>query len=431
MATPPPGPKGEELGRLNAEFCQADIFGFLQALAEQFGDVVGFDLGASPYIFVSGAPQVHELFSRHEMSLRKPEFIKDSNRGHWGDGLTTLEGPAWQSRRRMLAACFRPDAVAHHLTIVAHCTEAMLESWDRGAPSGLMEDLRILTARIALRAVLDADLEGYGAAAGRSALVPLAEAYGEPYAGAPGGDPVAPLAVVRPRAPLRMDATVRIIDQRMASGEDREDVLSHLVRASLRDGAGLTRAEIIGEVIQMLYAGHHTIPLSLVRFWRDIAAADACARIAAEAEELCATGLPGSDAISDSYCLAALKESMRFNPAAPILYREVETAFELDGFEFPRDVGVWVSPRLLHRNAGHFPDPHRFVPERFLRSKSMLTARSPYFPFGAGRRVCIANHLALHQMALIALLTARRFDFVIEEDNGDTVGRVRRDAGSC
>jgi cytochrome P450 len=430
MAAPPPGPKGEELGRLNAEFCQADIFGFLQALAEQFGDVVGFDLGAAPYIFVSGAQQVHELFSQHEGSLRKPEFIKDSNRGHWGDGLTTLEGPAWQSRRRLLAACFRPDVVAHHLPIVAHCTEAMLDSWDRGAQSDLMQDLRTLTARIALRVVLDADLEGYGEATDRCALVPLAEANGEPYAGARGGDPRAPLAVVRLRAPLRMDTTVRIIDERMASGEDRGDALSHLVRVRLPDGTRLTRAEIIGEVIQMLYAGHHTVPLSLLRFWRDIGATDACARIAAEAEELRAAGLLGAEAISESYCLAALKESMRLHPAAPILYREVDTAFDLDGFDFPRDVGVWVSPQLLHRNAGNFPDPHRFIPERFLRGNPMATPRSSYFPFGAGRRVCIANHLALQQMALIALLTARRFDFLIDQDHGGTVQRVRRDERS-
>jgi cytochrome P450 len=430
MVKPPPGPKGEALGRLNAEFCQADIFGFLQALAEQFGDVVGFDLGAAPYIFVSGSRQVHDLFSRHEGSLRKPEFIKDSNRGHWGDGLTTLEGPAWQLRRRILAPCFRPDFVAHHLPIVAYCTEEMVDCWDCATQSDLMGDLRTLTARIAVRTVLGADLEEYGTAADRCARIPLAEAYGEPYAGMHGGDPVAPLAVVRPRAPLRMDATIRVIDERMAGGEGRGDVLSHLVRAGLRNGTRLMRGEIVGEVIQMLYAGHHTIPTSLVRFWHDIAAADACARIAAEADELCATGVPGSDAISDSYCLAALKESMRLHPAAPVLYREVESAFELDGFAFPRDVGVWVSPQLLHRNAGNFPDPHRFAPERFLRGNPMETSRSSYFPFGAGRRVCIAQHLALHQMALIALLIARRFDFVLDKDSGDTVRRVERDARS-
>ena len=43
MATAPPGPKGEDLGKLNYEFWRADMFGFLTALAERYGDVVGFD----------------------------------------------------------------------------------------------------------------------------------------------------------------------------------------------------------------------------------------------------------------------------------------------------------------------------------------------------------------------------------------------------
>jgi cytochrome P450 len=121
---------------------------------------------------------------------------------------------------------------------------------------------------------------------------------------------------------------------------------------------------------------------------------------------------------------------MRLNPAAPMLYREVETAFELDGFEFPRDAGVWVSPRLLHRNPDHFPEPHRFMPQRFLRGSPALATRPPYYPFGAGQRACVANHLALHQMALIALLAARRFSFVIDGDDGDTLRRIDRHMAS-
>jgi enediyne biosynthesis protein E7 len=429
MAARPPGPpRGEQQGRLNAEFCQADIFGFLQKLTENYGDVVGFDLGSKPYIFVGGAAQVHELFSRREAFLRKPEFIKDSNRGHWGDGLTTLEGSAWQSRRRILAACFKTDFVAHYLSIVAHCTEAMLDSWAdtsaAGAQSDPTNDLLILTARIALRAVLGAELEGYGEG---FATVPLAEAYGEPYAGVHGGDAIAPLAVVRPRAPPHMDETIRIIDARIADSGGGNDVLSQLVRARLPDGGRLAREEIIAEVMQMLYAGHHTIPTSVIRFWRDCCASRNNTRLATEADRLCAAAIPSRDAIAESFCLAAFKECMRLNPAAPMLYREVETAFELDGFEFPRDAGVWVSPQLLHRNPDHFPEPYRFIPERFYCSGPELTPRPPYYPFGAGRRVCIANILALHQMALVALLSARRFGWVID---GEALRRVDRHVAS-
>jgi cytochrome P450 len=404
MATPPPGPKGEQ------KVWRPDMFEFLAALAGRYGDVARFDLGRSPCILVNGAPQVHELFFEREACLRKPEFVKDSNRGHWGDGLTTLEGAAWRGRRQVLRSCFRVRHISLCLPVMAQCTLEMLDAWGRDCALDLLKEMRILTARIAARLVLDAELEGHGPSEGRSGVLPFAEAYGEEYVSLTGGDPIAPMVMVRPRAPRRMDATVRIIDERIACGEDRGDVLSALVQAPLPGGERLSRDEIVGEVIQMLYAGHLTIPFSLVNFWRDITATGVAAIVAAEADHLCANGVPDSTAILGSYCLAALKESMRLNPPAPILYREVESPFELGGFEFSRDTAVWVSPQLLHRDARNFPEPHRFLPERFMNAPG--SSQSAYVPFGAGRRACIASHLALHQMTLISLLTASRFGLI-------------------
>ena len=415
MAATPPGTGEHQVWR-------PDMFVFLTALAARYGDVARFNLGHLPCILVSGAPQVRELFFEREACLRKPEFVKDSNRGYWGDGLTTLEGTAWRKRRKMLRSCFRFRHIPLCLPVIARCTMEMLDAWGRECELDLRKEMRILTARIAARLVLDAELEGYGSSEGRSVVLPFAEAYGEEYISVTGGDPTAPMVMVRPRAPRRMDATVRIIDERIASGEDRGDILSALVRAPPPGGERLSRDEIVEEVIQLLYAGHLTIPSSLVNFWRDITASGVGEIIAAEADHLCANEVPESTAILGSYCLAALKESMRLNPPAPILYREVESPFQLDGFEFSRDTAVWVSPQLLHRDARNFPEPHRFLPERFMNAAA--SPHSPYVPFGAGRRACIASHLALHQMSLISLLMASRFG-LIQIRNESTSFRAR------
>jgi cytochrome P450 len=408
MGTRPPGLRGQRQGRLNYESWQADMFGFLRALAARYGDIAGFDLGRSPCILVNGAQHVHELFFEHEACLRKPEFVKDSNRGHWGDGLTTLEGSAWLAHRAALRPSFKPAAVAARLPVVVECTGDMLDRWADTSELDLLEELRILTARIAARMVLDADVAGYGNHTGHSGVIPFEQAYGEDYASAPGGDPMGPLVMVRPRAPHGMDAVIRIIDERMETGEVRGDVLSELVHVRLPDGRGLTREEIVGEVIQMLYAGHLTIPSSLVHFWRDLTVNDLGPTLAAEADRMCAVGAPDPAGLSESFCLAALKESLRLHPPAPILYREVEIAFELGGFECARDVAIWVSPELLHKDARNFSHPSRFMVERFAKGRPSV-AKSAYLPFGAGPRACIGSYLAMLQMTLIGLLTARRF----------------------
>lgn len=385
------------------------MFGLLSALADRYGDVVGFDLGASPCILVNGAPQVRELLVEREACLRKPEFVKDSNRGHWGDGLTTFEGPVWRARRRVLRPFFSARPVSARLAIVAECTNQMLEAWAPESQADLIRELRMLTARIAARVVLDAELEGYGPVEGRSGVLPVAEMFGEDYASTAGGDPTAPLVMVRPRAPRRMDETVRLIDERLGSGEVRNDILSELVQARLPDGHRLTRDDVVGEIIQMLFAGHLTIPSSLGHFFKDIAAAgDVATTLAIEAERLCATDIPESAAIASSYCVAALKESMRLHPPAPILYREVAQPFDLDGFAFARDTAVWVSPQLLHHDPRYFPQPERFLPERFRSGPLPVPSAWAYLPFGAGPRTCVGNHQALQQLSLTSLLMSRR-----------------------
>lgn len=416
MATQPPGPRGEYLAKLNYEFWRADPFGFLTTLVEHYGNVVGFDLGCSHYILVNGVEQVRELFSEHEDCLHKPEFVKRSNRGHWGDGLTTLEESSWQKRRRVVRSGFGPKAVSAFMDVVIECTEDMLDAWHPDRRLDLAKELRVLTARIAAQIVLDAELEGYGPAQGRSGVLPFAEAYGEDFVSAPGGDPKAPMIIERPRAPRRMDAATRIIDERIATRKDRGDILSQLVRARLPDGERLSRDEIIGEVMQMLHAGHLTIPSTLMHLWRDIADSDVATRIAAEADQLFVAGFLSSPAMLESYCFATIKESMRLHPPAPILHREVKRGFELNGFEFVRNVTVWVSPQLLHNDSRNYPEPNRFLPERFLTGSQAGTRQPPYFPFGAGRRKCVASHLALCQTTLITLLTARRFRLALTLD---------------
>ena len=115
------------------------------------------------------------------------------------------------------AACFRPDFIAHYLSIVAQCTGPMLDLDGLSVARSVGSDERSADPDRANRAArrIGCRARGYGKGA---ALVPLAEALGEPYAGVHGGDAIAPLAVVRPRAPRRMVATIRIIDERIASG---------------------------------------------------------------------------------------------------------------------------------------------------------------------------------------------------------------------
>ena len=69
----------------------------------------------------------------------------------------------------------------------------------------------------------------------------------------------------------------------------------------------------------------------------------------------------------EGYLEAVVKESLRLRPVIAGVGRVVkDSPFALNGYEVP--VGLEINPsiRTIHRRADLYPDPGRFVPERFL-----------------------------------------------------------------
>ncbi|XP_075675795.1 cytochrome P450 3A31-like [Dermatophagoides pteronyssinus] len=66
----------------------------------------------------------------------------------------------------------------------------------------------------------------------------------------------------------------------------------------------------------------------------------------------------------------------------------------------------------LHYDEEYFPEPEKFIPERFIRDSGNKHPNYAYLPFGAGPRACVAKSLALMEakLALIWLIKNFKFD---------------------
>jgi cytochrome P450 len=395
-AEPPPDDPGHARGRGGStippaggappddrEALRRDPLGLLAARAAEPG-LPRVRLGAATAVLVARPELVREVLVERLDRIGKPEFLRASNRGHWGDGSTTLEGEPWRARRGCLRGAFGPERVRGHREVVRAHALRMVEGWRVGEVIDLRDEIRRFTAASAARFVLGAEVEGWGDGSSpppRATVVPWAEAYGEDFTAVAGGD--VPLALTRPRAPAAMPVTVGIIDEAIRDGIDRGDALSWLVAAAREPGAGLDRDAIVGELVQMLFAGHHTVPTTMLALAR-VLAGDLVLAQRARAEP--------------EFLELVLQETMRMHPPAPILYREVIEPFVLAGESLEAGTGVWICVHVLHRDPRSFDSPERFLPERFASEARHRMPPYAYLPFGAGPRTCIAKRLAMAQM---------------------------------
>jgi cytochrome P450 len=169
-----------------------------------------------------------------------------------------------------------------------------------------------------------------------------------------------------------------VIDERRRAEDlaEREDVLSMMLQARHEDGSPMSEAEIRDELLTLLVAGHETTATALS--W----AMERLTRHPEKLERLRAEVEAGDDA----YLTATVQETLRLRPVIVVVVRKLTEAVELGGYELPAGARVVPSIHLIHRDPQIYPEPERFLPERFLDNPP---GTYTWIPFGGGVRRCL------------------------------------------
>lgn len=82
-------------------------------------------------------------------------------------------------------------------------------------------------------------------------------------------------------------------------------------------------------------------------------------------------------------------EALRKYPVLAHLDRRCVKAFRVPGSDFIIEKGTPILVPILgfHYDERYFPQPEKFIPERFLNKVN--SEQLIYFPFGAGPRFCL------------------------------------------
>ncbi len=198
----------------------------------------------------------------------------------------------------------------------------------------------------------------------------------------------------------RVDELIyREIGERRRAGDlqERDDILSMLVAARHEDGSPMSDEEMRDELLTLLTAGHETTATSLA--W----AVERLARHPEKLERLRNEVIAGSD----EYLTATIQETLRLRPVIAIVIRRLTEPVEIGGYELPAGVSVTPSVYLVHRNPEVYPEPDRFLPERFIDNPP---GTYTWIPFGGGVRRCLGASFAQFEMAVVLEELVKRYE---------------------
>ncbi|KAB2881920.1 MAG: cytochrome P450, partial [Kofleriaceae bacterium] len=218
------------------------------------------------------------------------------------------------------------------------------------------------------------------------------------------------------RAVGRLDDTVlRVIAERRAArargAPDRGDVLSILLEARDDEGGGLTDRQLRDEIMVLMLAGHETTANLLAWTWYLLAIYPEVERkLEAELDAVLDGRPPTVDDLPRlTYTAQILDEALRLYPPAYVVGRLAERTVQLGGATVQPGEVVLVSIRGMHHSPVYWDAPLEFRPERFADRKARTAPG--YMPWGGGPRVCIGNHFALVEAALVVATWAQRYRF--------------------
>lgn len=85
-----------------------------------------------------------------------------------------------------------------------------------------------------------------------------------------------------------------------------------------------------------------------------------------------------------------MAESLRLRPPIGEIRRAVTKAYQIPGTNIvlPKGISIVVPIQCIHMDPKYFPEPEKFLPERFDPEKNTIR-KEAYMPYGAGPRMCI------------------------------------------
>lgn len=313
------------------------------------------------------------------------------------------EEPEHLRRRKLLTPPLHGRALDSYVPVIERATTSAVSSWPTDRPFQMLDAARHLMLDVIVKVVFGVsepdDVRRLGAPFERLLELGVSEQVTLRYA-------MRQLGALRwwprlSRINRDIDHTVRsLITERRFDPHlgERRDILSILMRAVDDHGEGLSDNEIRDDLITLMLAGHETTATTLA--WVVdllLHRPEALDRVSAEAR----TGEHG-------YTTAVINETLRLRPPVPFTGRYTAAPFRLAGYTVAPGTRIVVHINAINHDPGIYPDPERFLPERFLDARPQTYT---WLPFGGGIKRCLGASFSMLELHTVLHTILRSGEF--------------------
>ncbi len=360
-----------------------------------------------------------ELFRTTGQTLRGPD---NSAQRRLRFGLTRMQGAQHKQQRKLVMPPFHKKAVEGYHDLMIKTAETLLNDWRAGTVRNLYREMRNVALRLASTVLFSPDPRE-SLKVGSMVEEWLRRNFAASVWLFPFDLPGTAYYSLLRHAERLEKVILAMIDQRRKNPEGRTDVLSILVQARDDENHGMTDMELVGQAAILFGASYETTASTLTWTLFLLAQHPQISRdLMDELDGVLAGSPPRYDQLPQLPLLErVIKESMRILAPVPYTIRSATADVEMGGYKVPKNSRVICSHFLTHHQPDLYPEPEKFLPDRWL---TIDPSPYEYMPFSAGPRACIGASFAMQAMKISISMILQRFRLQVVR--GAKVERVVR-----
>lgn len=400
--TPIPRPDNVTARRVLATLLQQrNILAALQTLHQELGDVFRLPLPGFNAVMLVG-PEANRFLlvqARDDVRWRAEQDPVTRLLRH---GVLVEDGEVHDSLRHSMNPSLHRAMIEGYVASMLRATDQISATWQEGAAVDFLAEMRRIALLILTDTLFQDDFSPHLQSLWQPILRTIQYISPGPWLVLPG--------IPRPgyqRAIRQLDDYFyRLIAYRRAHPSNGRDLLGGLIASGMDDGT------IRDQLLTMLIAGHDTSTALLAwAIYLLTTHPDTLQRVQEEVRDTLGSQAPTSETTNQLGLLdRVIKESLRLYPPIHLGSRVAATTLEFQEYKIPAGTRLLYSIYLTHRDKTYWPEPDRFMPERFAPEQGRTRTAYTYVPFGGGPRNCMGVAFAQVESRVVLARILQQFD---------------------